>query len=95
MNEDQVKKDKAVVEIDNSSKLEPSKKLPTIKEELVVDDKKSSSEKKAGEAADDGDMGVSTESEDKNVGEGEAFILEEVSKLHDNHDLRLRTFRNM
>ena len=40
MNEDQVKKDKAVVEIDNSSKLEPSKKLPTIKEELVVDDKK-------------------------------------------------------
>ena len=27
--EDQVKKDKAVVEIDNSSKWEPSKKLPT------------------------------------------------------------------
>ena len=61
--------------------------------------KKSISEKKADEATDeatdDGDMGVSTESEDKNVGEGEAFILEEVSKLHDNHDLRLRTFRNM
>ena len=76
-----MKKDKAVVEIDNSNKWEPSKKLPTSKEEVVVDDKKSSSEKKAGEATDDEDMGVSTDSEEENVGEGEDFVLEEVSKL--------------
>ena len=95
MNQDQVKKDKAVVEIDNSSKWEPSKKLPTSKEEVVVDDKKSSSENKAGEATDDEDMGVSTDSEEENVGEGEDFVLEEVNKLYDNPDLRLRTFQDM
>ena len=52
MNKDKVKKEEAVIEIDNSSKWEPSKKLPTSEEEVVVDDKKSSYEKKAGLATD-------------------------------------------
>ena len=48
----QINKDEAVIEIDNSSMWEPSKKLPTSDEEVVVDDKKSSYEKKAGLATD-------------------------------------------